>query len=150
MINIDYFIKALKVSWLRRVIQNSHDTSWYSLSMIDFQKIFSFGKGYATRVASNLNNPFWKELLQIRAYFCSCIKVESIFQILNSPLWFNNNLRNGDYIYIKDWYNKGLRHVSDLIDERGNLYEFEALKTRHNLRGTFLEFQSLIRKIPNE
>ena len=43
MINIDYFIKALKVSWLRRVIQNSHDTSWYSLSMIDFQKIFSFG-----------------------------------------------------------------------------------------------------------
>ena len=82
--------------------------------------------------------------------FCSCIKVESIFQILNSPLWFNNNLRNGDYIYIKDWYNKGLRHVSDLIDERGNLYEFEALKTRHNLRGTFLEFQSLIRKIPNE
>ena len=150
MINIDYFIKALKVSWLRRVIQNSHDTSWYSLSMIDFQKIFSFGKGYATRVASNLNNPFWKELLQIWAHFCSCIKVESIFQILNSPLWFNNNLRNGDYIYIKDWYNKGLRHVSDLIDERGNLYEFEALKTRHNLRGTFLEFQSLIRKIPNE
>ena len=50
---------------------------------------------------------------------------------------------------MKDWYNKGLRHVSDLIDERGNFYEFDGVKTRYNLRGTFLGFQSL-RKIPNE
>ena len=40
MINVHYFMKALKVSWLRRIIQNSQYTSWYSLSMIDFQKIF--------------------------------------------------------------------------------------------------------------
>ena len=38
MINVHYFIKALKVSWLRRIIQNSQDTSGYSLSMIDFFK----------------------------------------------------------------------------------------------------------------
>ena len=150
MINLHYFIKALKVSWLRRIIQNSQNTSWYSLSMIDFQKTFSLGQGYAKQLNGNTDSPFWKELLQIWAYFCKCFKVESVFQSLNSPLWFNSNLTNGDYFSIKDWYNKGLSHVSDLIGEHGNFYEFDVVKTRYNLRGTFLDFQSLLRKIPNE
>ena len=40
--------------------------------------------------------------------------------------------------------------MSDLIDENGNFYEFEDIKNRYNLRGTFLDFQSLLRKISNE
>ena len=39
--------------------------------------------------------------------------------------------------------------MSDLLDEQGNIYDFETFKTRFGLRGTFLDFQSLIRKIPN-
>ena len=39
--------------------------------------------------------------------------------------------------------------MADLLDEHGDIYEFETFKTRFGLRGTFLEFQSLIRKIPN-
>ena len=150
MINIKYFIKALKISWLRRIIQNSHDLSWSSLSMINFQKMFSFGHGYADQLKANIANPFWKELLQNWVYFCKCTKVESIFTVLNSPLWFNSNLFHGDNFYIRDWYNKGIRHISDLLDEHGDIYQFEGLKTRYNMRGTFLDYHSLLRKIPNE
>ena len=39
-------------------------------------------------------------------------------------LWHNQNLINGGNLYISDWYKKGKRYVSDLIDENGNLYEF--------------------------
>ena len=150
MINITYFIKALKVSWMRRILQNSQGASWFTLSEIDFQKVQSFGNGYSKRSIATLYNPFWKELLQIWSYFCNCIRIESVYQILNSPLWFNNNLLNGEYFFIRDWYNKGLRHVSDLIDENGIFYEFEDIKNHYNVRGTFLDFQSLLRKIPNE
>ena len=150
MVNIKYFIKALKISWLRRIIQNSYDLSWSSLSMINFHKMFSFGHGYAEQQKANIVNPFWKELLKNWVYFCKCIKVDSIFTVSNSPLWFNNNLRNGDNFYIRDWYNKGIRHISDILDEHGNIYQFDGLKTRYNLRGTFLDFHSLLRKIPNE
>ena len=52
------------------------------------------------------------------------------------------------YIYISDWYKKGIRYVSDLIDENGNLYEFLTLKNRSGLKGTFLDYQSVLRKIP--
>ena len=47
MINIRVFIKALKISWIRRVILNSDNNSWYALSTIDFQKFLSLGQGYA-------------------------------------------------------------------------------------------------------
>ena len=42
MININLFIKALKLSWLRRVIKTSENESWFELCKIDFQKFFCF------------------------------------------------------------------------------------------------------------
>lgn len=35
MINISYFIKALKISLFRRVIQNTENGAWYALSNIN-------------------------------------------------------------------------------------------------------------------
>ena len=89
MVNINIFIKSLKITWLRRVIQNSKNISWYSLSGIDYQKLFSFGMGYAKYLRQNLQNPFWKDVLQNWAEFCKEVKTESIKQILDSPLWYN-------------------------------------------------------------
>ena len=36
MVNISEFMNALKLSWLRRVIQSSENVEWYSLSKVDF------------------------------------------------------------------------------------------------------------------
>ena len=47
----------------------------------------------------------------------------------------------GEIFFIKDWYEKGVRQISDLIDEQGNIYKFEVLKTKYHLRGTFLDYQ---------
>ena len=47
MINIQYFIKALRITWLRRVIQSHENKTWYDLSDIDFEKVFTLGSGYA-------------------------------------------------------------------------------------------------------
>ena len=148
MVNINIFIKSLKITWLRRVIQNSKNISWYSLSGIDYQKLFSFGMGYAKYMRQNLQNPFWKDVLQNWAEFCKEVKTESITQILDSPLWYNQNLLNGLDFYIRDWHNKGIVLVSDIIDDEGNLYQFEALKTKYNLRGTNLDFRAFIRRLP--
>ena len=118
--------------------------------MINFQKLFSFGHGYADQLKVHMSNLFWKELLQNWTQFCKCIKEESVFTVLNSPIWFNSNMKNGDNFYIRDWYNKGIRHIFDLLDDHSNIYEFIDLKNKYNLSGTFLEYQSLLRKIPNE
>ena len=42
MVNIQVFIKAPRITWLRRVIQNHENMSWYALSGIDFSESFFF------------------------------------------------------------------------------------------------------------
>ena len=148
MINIRVFIKALKISWIRRVILNSDNNSWYALSTIDFQKFLSLGQGYANNIKQHTENPFWKEILQNWFDYCNNLKIETTNHILDSPLWYNRNLSNGENIFINDWFKKGIRYISDILDEQGNFYQFDILKTIYNIRGTFLDFQSLIRKIP--
>ena len=129
-------------------IQNSKNISWYSLSGIDYQKLFSLGMGYAKYLRKNLQNPFWIDVLQNWAEFCKEVKTESIKQILDTPLWYNQNLLNSLDFCIRDWHDKGIVLVSDIIDDDGNFYQFEALKTKHNLRGINLDFRALIRKLP--
>ena len=55
MINISFFIKWLKISWLRRIVHNSEHAAWYVL--------LSFGHRYATQLHTAIDNPFWKDLL---------------------------------------------------------------------------------------
>ena len=58
-------------------------------------------------------------------------------------------LINGHDFYINEWYRKGIRQVADFLDDQGNIYDFDVFKTRFGERGTILDCQSLIRKIPN-
>ena len=149
MTNTNTFIKALHVSWLRRIIIQSDNASWCSVSNIDFGKLLNFGSGYIKTALTNMVNPFWKDILNDWISFCNSIDIEKTQDILDSPLWYNKKLINGNNFLIYEWYRKGIRHVSDLLDEQGNIYDFEIFKTRFGLRGTFLDFQALIRKIPN-
>ena len=149
MMNLAKFIKALKISWFLRVIQNSENIEWYSLSKIDFNKFFSCGPGYSVELSKNLHNPFWKDCLNSWSKCCNVCKVDSVNHILCSPIWFNNNLNRGQNLYINNWFKKGIKQVSDLLDIEGNMYQFDALKETYGINGTFFDYQSLIRKIPN-
>ena len=62
MIHIRYFIKALKISWFRGVIQKSKNSLWYSLSNIEIGTLFNMGSGYPLQINENMTNPFWTEI----------------------------------------------------------------------------------------
>ena len=53
------------------------------------------------------------------------LKIDNIKEILASPVWYNSNLIRGRTFFIKDWFNKGVRFISDLLDRNGNIYEFQ-------------------------
>ena len=92
MININIFIKALKLSWLRRVIKTSKNESWFSLSKIDFQTIFCLGSGCKKLPEiSNLQNPFWIDIITCWSDFCNKFSIETAQHILDSPVWHNQN-----------------------------------------------------------
>lgn len=86
---------------------------------------------------------YWSE-------FCDFVNVETIYQILDSPLWYNRNLMQGTNYFIKNWFEKGIRRISDLLDQNGNFYTFEMFKALYDVAGTFLDYRRLIAKIPEQ
>ena len=103
---------------------------------------------YENKLTKFFQNPLWIDTTTGWSEYCNKIEIESAQHILDSPLWYNKNLINGQNFYIRNWHNKGIRYISDLFDESGNLFELDMLKNRYGLSGTFLDYQSVIRKIP--
>ena len=60
MPNIYSFNKALKISWLRRVIQQANYSIWHILNAIEFENVLSLGGKYARSLAIHIRNPFQK------------------------------------------------------------------------------------------
>ena len=149
MVEIHAFINSLKITWLRRIILNSETDNWSMLSGIDFSKIVSLGDCHFKSISKKLSNPFWKDLTYSLYLFCIAVKPQGIEDILCSPIWCNSNfsLNNETFIF-KDWFDKGIRNIFDIVDINGHLYNFEELQRTYSLKGTFLDYQRLIRKIP--
>ena len=86
MVEIKSFIKALKVSWFRRILHQSKQNEWTNLSLISFDMLFSAGGSYAFKLGHDIQNPFWKDLMFIWAEYCKILPVDNIGHILESPL----------------------------------------------------------------
>ena len=49
MVHIHSFVKALKISWLKRIYMQAESKGWFNLSEIDFSKVFSLGGAFAAQ-----------------------------------------------------------------------------------------------------
>ena len=48
--------------------------------------------------------------------FCQSVENETLEEILYSPIWFNSNLNRGHNLLFKEWHDKGIRNVIDLLN----------------------------------
>ena len=148
MPHIYSLIKALKIFWLRKVIQEANNTTCYILNQIDFDKIVSLGGEYATNLAINIRNIFWNDILISWADFCKEVKSEEIKSVLSSPLWLNTHLRNK--MYENNCYSKGIITIGCILDDNGNFFTFDRLKEIYRVRGTFLNYEDILQRKPNQ
>ena len=111
MTNIKAFITFLKVTWLRRIVINSNNDNWSTLSNINFSNLCSLGDTYC-RFLSNkdLNNPFWEDVLDSLDKYYSSFRIQDLEDILSSPIWCNSHLTTTENFIYKHWFNKGLNN----------------------------------------
>ena len=95
MVQIDSFIKSLKLSWIRRIFYS--EASWKSLFFAmyktDQNKLGSFGNYYPIKLTNNLKNDFWKETLLTYSELQSAFICDKNQDILSSSLWYNDNIK---------------------------------------------------------
>lgn len=148
MINLDVFIKALKVSWMKRLLFT--DGNWQMLCsdvvLSDLTDLQCLGANFIDKKLRNVVNPFWRDTLIAWRDYSSNVRPRTRAEILSEPLWYNSNLNHS--MYIDSWYQKHVVRIRDLFDENGKLYTFERFKAKYRVRGTFLDYFRVTRLIP--
>ena len=138
MINITNFIKSLKISWFRRLVNNS-DNPWNYLfknSVAPIDTISQQGNFKIKQLAQNSKNKFWQSALYALYDYISKISLEEPHNILNIPLWYNTNI--SDYpLYIKSWYNQGIKALGDVLDTDYNILSKEEIYQKYKVETDF-------------
>ena len=148
MLEITSFVKSLKVSWIKRLYESQQDWALMIQREIPpIQEMLTYGKSALSKVNNKVKNPFWKEVFAAWREFCD-VMVPDTSQILTEKLWLNNISRFKTGI-VKEWDQKGVRFVADLINNlTGAIYTKEELQNVYGIRMTFLCYSSLLRSLP--
>ena len=140
MIDIDRMLKALRLSWMKRIF-NYNESTWknYLLYLLkDFVQL------YYERSFNNLI--FCRELLQWWSEFRDQVSDEKYWL---SIIWDHKDIRiNGKPVFYKTYYNSGIYTLSDLLVNLDNVESFEAIRNKIE-KVNFLTWTGLKHSIPS-
>ena len=138
MTNLRTFDSALKLSWLKRMINQNEGWAEFPQEF-NIHNIFKYGDNYTKILLSKIKNDFWKDII------LSVQKLEKVCNIFNhaqlqsSPLWYNGQLKLS---YRQEWANKGYYIIRDILNDQGSLMTNEELNGR-GLKIHFLDYENL-------
>ena len=77
------------------------------------------------------------------------IQLKYSADFVNEPLWYNPKCNTGELL-IQNWFRNGVRNVRDLHNGKGQVLNFQEVKEKYNVKGTLLDYERVLRCIPNE
>ena len=149
MVDLQAFVRSLKLSWLKRLMTSN--AVWANIATNELptiENIMQYGSTKIKRIRQETHNPFWQDVLEAFERFSKDYDPDNP-EILTEGLWFNDHAKFKCTI-IKDWNNKGLRFIGDLLDEStGQLLTREGIKVKFGIGMTVLCYSSLLRSLPD-
>lgn len=151
MINFKSFVDALKITWIRRIVQNKCNWQLVLKSKLSIQKLLCCGSDYIRNFLPALKNEFWEDVFKALLKFEYLIDVDlDKNNLQHTPIFYNKYLTvDGRSFWYNTWFQKGVHYVMDLLDVQGNFYDFEVFVERTAIRTNFLQYQGVIKSIKN-
>ena len=154
MIDLNSFNKALKLSWVRKYLNNDNSAKWKLL--FDFQ-LQDYGGSEFFRcnlnrkdlsIYNNVPDSFIAKIVQIWAEISFDDSIRSIDHLVTLNLWDNFLIKVGNKpIYYKSWSAKGIQKVGHLMREKNKFLSFSEFKERFDINPNFLAFYGVISSI---
>ena len=146
MINLKAFSQALKITWLRRLLQKESKWQFFIKREVTVERLFSCGSEYTKTMVHKLKNIFWKDVLKAFLEFQrqTNVSIDSS-NILQMPVFDNELLTiGGKSFFFKSWFDKGICYFRDFIDDQGNFYNFNSFTNNTFINTNFLQYQGVI------
>ena len=139
MIKVETYVDALKITWIRRIIQKNtkgtHLLNVQYTNITDFQK---FGTNYIKNKITSIENKFWQDTFRAWIKFTNKLSIDSWTTFLSQPIWQNDIVKvGGKCVYYRHWFEKGIYFINDLVDAQGNFYDFNYIRNNFNIPTNF-------------
>ena len=152
MLEINNFLKSLKCSWIRRLFKDKKPWMdiFFEIHGNEVTKnMLDFGDKYMHNIVKH-SNVFWKDVFQ--SYLTIFQASDNIIfkqKFFSMPVWYNTNICVGNKtIYVKLWYEHGVKIVSDFLNNDGTFlsqHDFEKQFSLTNI--CTMQFYSVISAI---
>ena len=126
MTNLTNFAAALKISWIKRI--QDQTIGWAEFPIQHrITDILKYGDLFPQKIESKIKNKFWKNVVQSIKKLNTCLDLKKHTFIQSMPLWYNSLL---NVEFRKNWEEKGINVLRDILDENGNLIKMEVMHQR--------------------
>ena len=134
MVQLEHFIMALKITWVRRLIKKN--APWVKLFrhqiISDINKLLYVGSQLGLEINKKITNNFWIDVFKAWDTLCNEQTTHSYEELLSAPLWYNTKL-SIETMYFPNWYRKGIILISDVLDVDGSFFTIEKIKKVYSL-----------------
>ena len=138
LIDLEFFDKALKLSWLKRIYQQTNGWAEFPIRY-NIHKLVLYGDRYAEIVAKRVKNKFWADVAKGAQMLLVTFDINNMMDLHRSPLWYNSTL---PLQFRSEWAQKGYMLIKDILNARGFLLTLDELHNR-NLKINYLDYETL-------
>jgi hypothetical protein len=154
MIDVNSFIKAQKVMWVKRFL--SPDTaSWKALLTLlleDYLKTDTFKCSLDCSKRPKDFPLFYWQILE------NWFDIKNITESIDTPpvvrrqcLWFNENIMvNKEKLKWNEWIDKGINIIHDILNQNGEFLSINQIEQKYNYKCDVMKYNTLKDAIPKE
>ena len=146
MIDIESFIKSLKIKWVKRIVLGKNST-WLSLipTKVGENFIWNYGVTALKKQLEMVFNPFWREVIIAWISFSTAFRMDDYLLCYENI--FNSDITKFKKNRYASWERKGVKFIGDLY-ENNKLMSWQQFKNKFNIYCVPLEYQGLLHSLP--
>ena len=144
MINIHNFIKALKITWIRRLYRNPNApfAKLFTSTITNINNLFILGPNFVKDISHKIKNIFWYQTLTAWTELNNKLTISESTDIYNTLLWHNPALTHHS-IFFPTWANKGINMIGDLIGPNNTVLQKHEIELKINATINFLDYHRI-------
>ena len=156
MPHLPSFNYALKLAWLRRLLDVNNKGSWKTIVLykLPITEQYLWECNLNIKDLPNLlkkeKRTFWTEVLEAWCLF-NFKEPTDLDSVRKQQIWFNSFIKiDRNVLFYKNWYSHGICTIQDLLNNNSTFMTYEQFTNRYNIRCNYLTYYGVITAIPKE
>ena len=147
MVDVNMFMYALKITWIRKLLTNENKYSFIVKEIVpDIYESFKYGNVFLDLNGSQIENKFWKDVINSFNLFLKQTNPTTWSELIR--IWQNCMIKvGGSAVFYKNWIENGIILINDLLDVTGELINYNTFRKQFSISTNVLQFEGLIRSI---